>query len=56
MSEMIWYKNENTYGDAITIKVRLHSLITGKYHDIFNFNNYVTDEEYLKAIQNLKHS
>ena len=45
-----WYKNENTYADAVTIKVRLHSLITGKYHDIFKFDNRVTVEEYLTGL------
>lgn len=42
-----WYKNEMSYVDAITIKVRLHSLITGKYHDIFKYDNYVTNEQFL---------
>ena len=42
-----WFKNENSYNDASTIKVRLHSLITGKYFDIFNYKEFVTTEEFL---------
>lgn len=42
-----WYKNEQAYVDSITVKVRLHSLVTGKYHDIFNLDGYVNIEQYL---------
>ena len=42
-----WNKNELSYVDAVTLKVRLHSLIIGKYHDIFTYDKYVTTEEYL---------
>ena len=42
-----WYKNKNTYSDAVTIKVRLNSLMAGKYSEIFKFDNKVTVEEYL---------
>ena len=36
-----WYKNENTYADAVSIKVRLHSLVTGPYSKIFNYDQQV---------------
>lgn len=45
-----WYQNENSYSDSAMIKVRLHSLITGKYHDIFDSPEYITPEEYLTGI------
>ena len=45
-----WLRNENTYGDAITIKVRLHQLITGKYSKFFDFPNYVPLESYLSSL------
>ncbi len=45
-----WYKNQNSYVDAVTIKVRLHSLITGKYHDIFTYDNFVNVEQYLSNL------
>jgi len=45
-----WYKNEQTYSDAVTIKVKLHSLITGPYSKLFEYNEYVTVEEYLAKL------
>lgn len=45
-----WYKNENTYADAITVKVRLHSLITGPYSKIFNYDKQVNVQQYLTDI------
>jgi len=45
-----WYKNENSYVDAITIKVRLHSLITGKYREIFEYQNFVNAEQFLSGL------
>lgn len=45
-----WYKNEQTYADAVTIKVRLHSLITGPYGKIFEYPNYLTVEQYLASL------
>ena len=45
-----WYKNQNSYVDAVTIKVRLHSLITGKYHDIFTYDTFVNVEQYLSNL------
>ncbi len=45
-----WYKNEQTYSDAVTIKVRLHSLITGPYGKLFEYDNYVNVEQYLAGL------
>lgn len=45
-----WYKNEQTYADAVTIKVRLHSLITGPYGKIFEYNQNVNVEQYLLSL------
>ncbi len=45
-----WLRNENTYGDAVTIKVRLHSLIVGEYAKYFDVNEYTTLEKYLSSI------
>lgn len=42
-----WYKNENTYADAVTVKVRLHSLITGPHSKIFNYNRQVNVQQFL---------
>ncbi len=45
-----WYKNPQTYADAVTIKVRLHSLITGPYGRLFNFDKNVNVEQYLAGL------
>lgn len=45
-----WFKNENSYVDAMKIKVRLHSLITGSYSNIFKYSNYVDLEQYLSSL------
>ena len=42
-----WYKNENTYADAVTVKVRLHSLITGPHSKIFDYHDHVDVNGYL---------
>lgn len=45
-----WLRNENTYGDAVTIRVRLHSLIIGQYAKYFDVAEYVTQEQYLSSL------
>lgn len=47
-----WYKNEQTYVDAVTLKVRLHSLITGPYGKIFDYdkNININVEQYLLSL------
>ena len=42
-----WLRNKNTYADAITLKVRLHSLIVGPNSKFFDYPKYVTLETYL---------
>ena len=45
-----WLRNENTYGDAVTLKVRLHSLIIGDYAKYFDVKEYVPLETYLSSL------
>ncbi len=45
-----WLRNANTYGDAVTIRVRLHSLIVGENAKYFNVDNYVSLESYLSSL------
>jgi len=45
-----WLRNENTYGDAVTIRVRLHSLIIGPYAKYFDVENYIGLEAYLSSL------
>ena len=45
-----WLRNKNTYGDTVTIRVRLHSLIVGQYAKYFDVDEYVSHEQYLSSI------
>lgn len=45
-----WLRNENTYGDAVTIKVRLHALIVGEYAKFFDVADYISLESYLSSL------
>lgn len=45
-----WLRNKNTYSDAVTIKVRLHSLIVGEYAKYFDVKDYVTQEQFLSSL------
>jgi len=45
-----WLRNDNTYGDAITLKVRLHSLATGPNAKYFEVNNYMSLDTYLTSL------
>ncbi len=45
-----WLRNENTYGDAVTIRVRLHSLIVGPNAKYFEYPEYVTVDQYLSSL------
>ncbi len=45
-----WLRNENTYSDAITIKVRLHSLITSSNSKFFDVKEFITMEQYVASL------
>ena len=45
-----WLRNENTYGDAVTIRVRLHSLITSDQAKYFDVKEYISLEAYLSNL------
>lgn len=47
-----WLRNKNTYGDAVTLKVRLHSLIVSNNASFFDVREYLTVEQYLKSLVN----
>ena len=42
-----WYDNPNTYADAASVKVRLHSLITGPQAKLFDYPNQVDVQGFL---------
>ncbi len=45
-----WLRNKNTYGDAVTLKVRLHSLIVSQNSSFFDVKEYMTVDQYLKNL------
>lgn len=45
-----WFKNKQTYADAMTIRVRLHSLLTGPHSDIFTFPEYIDINQYMNYL------
>ena len=40
-------RNDKSYGDAITLKVRLHSLVISEYARFFEYPDFVTLEQYI---------
>ena len=45
-----WLRNEQTYGDSVTIRVRLHALIVGENAKYFDVKDYVSLETYLSSL------
>ncbi len=45
-----WLNNENTYGDSIAVKVKLHSLIISENKKFFDYPNFIGVEEYLSSL------
>ena len=42
--------NEKVYSDAVTLKVRLHSLLISEYAEYFECENYLSREHYISSI------
>ncbi len=45
-----WLRNEQTYGDAVTLRVRLHSLIVGDNAKYFDVKDYMSLEAFLSSL------
>ena len=45
-----WLRNEQTYGDSVTIRVRLHALIVGENAKYFDVPDYISLESYLSSM------
>ena len=45
-----WLRNEQTYGDSVTLRVRLHALITGENAKYFDVKEYMSLEKYLCSL------
>ncbi|MBP3921150.1 MAG: ATP-binding protein [Bacilli bacterium] len=43
-------RNESTHDEAITLKVRLHSLVIGEYGRFFEYPQYITKENYIASL------
>ncbi len=45
-----WLRNDQTYGDSVTLKVRLHTLLVGSNAKYFDVPDYVSLETYLSSL------
>ncbi len=45
-----WLRNEQTYGDSVTLRVRLHALIVGENAKYFDVPDYMSLEKYLSSL------
>ena len=45
-----WLNNDKTYGDSISVKVKLHSLIISENKKFFEYDNFIGVEEYLSSL------
>ena len=45
-----WLRNEQTYGDSVTIRVRLHALIVGENAKYFDVPDYMSVETFLSSL------
>ena len=45
-----WLRNEQTYGDSVTLKVRLHELITGSNAKYFDYKEFVSVDKYISSL------
>ena len=45
-----WLRNEQTYGDSVTIRVRLHSLIVSDNAKYFDVKDYMSLESFLSSL------
>ena len=45
-----YLNNENTYSEAITLKVRLHSIRIGEYAKYFEYPKFITMENYIASL------
>lgn len=43
-------RNEKSFNNAITLKVRLHSLVVGEYARFFDVKNYMTKEHFIASL------
>ena len=42
--------NDKIYSDAVTLKVRLHSLLMGEYAEFFEYDRYIDHKQYVATL------
>lgn len=45
-------QNEKAYSSAITLKVKLHSIVIGEYADYFKYDKYINLDSYIASLVN----
>ena len=48
-------KSEKVFDEYNVLKVRLHSLVTGNYSEYFNYDRFITKEQYIKDLLSAPH-
>lgn len=48
-------KSEKVYDEYNVLKVRLHSLVTGNYNEYFNYDTFISKEQYIKELLSAPH-
>lgn len=42
--------NDESFADAVMLKVKLHSLVVGRYKDYFDYEEYISKEKYITSL------
>ena len=45
-----WLNNDTTYGDSVAVKVKLHSLIISENRKFFEYDNFISVEQFLSGL------
>lgn len=48
-------KSEKVFDDYNVLKVRLHSLVTGNYSEYFNYDHFISKDQYIKDLLSAPH-
>ena len=48
-------KSEKVFDEYNVLKVRLHSLVTGSYSEYFNYDHFISKEQYIKDLLSAPH-
>ncbi|MBE6138706.1 MAG: DUF87 domain-containing protein [Firmicutes bacterium] len=48
--------NDKIYSDAITLKVRFHSLLMGEYAEFFRYDEYIDNKQYIATLMSCENN